>query len=121
MPSLIDEINIDSLYCMFKGEAGTRKSTQALSFPKPMYFFSWDKKMRSLLLPMRAWGINPTDVSYDDYSDWTKARIKLEQFQLNCPFKTLVIDSVTSCADGILGEGKKLKTGSARGKVVNNI
>lgn len=119
MPSLSDEMNIDALYSMFKGEAGTRKSTAALSYPKPQYWFSWDKKMRSLLLPMRDLKINPTDIQYDDYSDWSSARKKLEQLQVNCPFKTIIIDSITSCADGILAEGKRLKGKDA--KKVNNI
>lgn len=121
MPTLADEINIDALFALFKGEPGTRKSTEALSFPMPQYWFSWDKKMRALLLPMKQWGINPTDVKYDDYDDWDKPRAKLESFRLNCPFKTLVIDSVTSAADGILLQGKKLKSGTDKGKKVNNI
>lgn len=114
MPTLQNEINVDTLYSMFKGEPGTRKSTCALSYPRPIYFFSWDKKMRSLLLPMREWKINPSEVSYDDYSDWNGARIKLEQFQLNCPFKTLVVDSITSLADCTLNQTMKLKKGVTR-------
>ncbi len=114
MPTLESEINIDALYSMFKGEPGTRKSTCALGYPKPQYWFSWDKKMRALLLPMKHWGINPADVSYDDYDDWNKPRVKLEQLQINCPFKTIVIDSVTSGADCILRQTKKMKTGSSK-------
>ncbi len=108
------EINIDALYSMFKGEPGTRKSTCALSYPKPLHFFSWDKKMRSLLLPMRHWGINPTEVTYDDYDDWSKARAKLEQLQVNCPYKTIVMDSITSLGDCTLNQTMKLKTGTSR-------
>ena len=48
---------------------------------------------------MRKWGIDPKTIQYDDYDDWTKARIKLEQLQITCPYKTIVIDSITSCAD----------------------
>lgn len=114
MPTLEAEINLDSLYSMFKGEPGTRKSTCALSYPKPQYWFSWDKKMRSILLPMLNWKINPKDVTYDDYSDWSKARVKLEQLQLNCPYKTVVIDSITSCADCTLSQTMALKTGKTR-------
>lgn len=119
MPTLQDEINDIALYCMFKGEAGLRKSTQALSFPTPQYWFSWDKKMRALLLPMKAWNIDPKLIQYDDYDDWDKPCAKLESFRVECPFKTLVIDSVTSAADGILLQGKRLK--KTGGKRVNNI
>lgn len=114
MPNLNSEINIEALYCMFKGEPGTRKSTAALSYPGNQYWFSWDKKMRSLLLPMKAWGIDPKTVDYDDYNDWSKARAKLEQLQLNCPYKTLVLDSITSLGDCTLQQTMKLKTGKSR-------
>lgn len=127
MPNMTAEINIDALYSMFKGEPGTRKSTCALSYPKPIYYFSWDRKMRSLLLPMRAWNIDPKEIQYDDYDDWSKARKKLEELQLNCAYKTIVIDSVTSLADCTLSQTMKLKKGQTRasgnqaGKVVGGI
>jgi hypothetical protein len=112
---------------MFKGEPGTRKSTSALSFPRPQYWFSWDQKMRAMLLPMQAWGIKPQEIQYDDYSDFNKARTKLEQLQGNCPFKTIIIDSITSAADSTLRQTMQLKygktkaSGAAAGKVVAGI
>lgn len=102
------------IFAMFKGEPGTRKSTQALSFPKPQYWFSWDRKMESgLMVPMFNWGIDSTQIEYDDYDDWSKAEEKLKKFRVNCPFNTLVFDSVTSCADMALrqvlpGGGKNI-------------
>lgn len=120
MPNLSAELNNNALYSMFKGEAGTRKSSVALSYPTPQYWFSWDKKMRALLMPMKALGIDPKFIDYDDYSDWDKPRKKLEVLQANCPYKTIIIDSITSAADGILAQGKKLKSGTA-GKLINNI
>jgi len=119
-PNLNAELNNDALYSLFKGEAGLRKSSVALSYPTSQYWFSWDKKMRALLLPMKALGIDPKLIDYDDYSDWDAPRRKLEQLQVNCPYKTIVIDSITSAADGILSQGKKLKSGTA-GKKINNI
>lgn len=115
------------LYVMLKGEPGLRKSTCALSFPRPQYWFSWDKKMNSLMIPMRNWGINPKDIQYDDYEDWNKPRAKLEQLSLTCPFKTLVFDSITSCGDTALNQTRKMKKGTTRqsgaqaGKVVGGI
>lgn len=115
MPTLGD-INPSLLYCMFKGEPGTRKSTAALSFPKPQYWFSWDRKMESLLIPMRNWNIKSTDVTYDDYDDWTKARTKLEQLQMNVQgYKTIILDSITSCADSALRQTMAMKKGTTRG------
>lgn len=126
MPNMTD-INFDALYCLFKGEPGTRKSTQALSFPGPQYWFSWDRKMSSIYLPMKKWGIDPKTVSYDDYQDWTNARIQLEKLKVKCPYRTIVIDSITSCADSILRStnalkyGKTRKSGEAAGKLIAGI
>lgn len=111
---------------MFKGEPGTRKSSSALSFPKPIYFFDWDGKMDALVIPMRKWGIDPKQIEFDTYKDWDSAKAKLEKLQVKCPYRTIVIDSVTSCADGInrqslkfkIGEGKSNKAG---GIPVNSI
>jgi hypothetical protein len=104
----------DSLYCLFKGEPGTRKSTAALSFPGPIYYFDWDMKMDALELPLRAWGIDPTTIEYDIYKDWDKARLKLESFQVNCKYKTIVIDSITSMADGAIRQTLKFKDGGGK-------
>jgi hypothetical protein len=126
MPTMSDA-NFNALYCMFKGEPGTRKSTQALSFPGPQYWFSWDGKMTGIYLPMRKWGIDPKSIVYDDYDDWTKARLKLEQLQVNCPYKTIVADSITSCADMTLRQTTRLKygvkraSGAAAGKLIAGI
>ena len=62
MPTM-ESTSFDSLYCMFKGEPGTRKSTQALSFPGPQYWFSWDRKMNGIYLPMKKWGIDPKTIT----------------------------------------------------------
>lgn len=113
MPSMND-VNFDSLYVLMKGEPGTRKSTQALSFPGPQYWFSWDRKMNGIYLPMRKWGVDPKTITYDDYDDWTKPRKKIESLQVNCPYKTLVFDSITSMADMTLRQTLKLKYGVKR-------
>lgn len=126
MPTM-DSVNFDALYCMFKGEPGLRKSTQALSFPGPQYWFSWDRKMNGIYLPMKKWGLDPKMISYDDYDDWSKAKKKLETFQVDCPFKTLVFDSLTSMADMTLRQTVKMKygvtrqSGAAAGKLIAGI
>lgn len=101
MPNMSSVIN-DVHFSLFKGEPGTRKSTNALSYPKPMYWFSFDQKMNALAIPIRKWRIDPTQIQYDDYTNWILARTKLEGFQLSCPYKTIVIDSITSIADSML-------------------
>jgi len=126
MPTL-ETVDSSSLYSMFKGEPGTRKSTQALSYPKPQYWFSWDRKMSGILTPARAWKVSMHDIHYDDYDDWTKPLAKLEQLQVNCPYKTIVFDSLTSMADMTLRQTIKMKSGTVRksgaqsGKVIAGI
>ena len=111
MPTL-DTVSQDYLFCLFKGEPGTRKSTAALSFPGPQYWISTDQKMDALITPARAWGLDMKNISYDDYNDWNKPRAKLESFQLNCPFKTIVVDSITSMGDAINRQTIKMKQGT---------
>ncbi len=101
-------------YSLFKGEPGVRKSTQALSYPLPQYWFSFDQKMNTLRLPMQKWGIDPKSISYDDYDDWNRCKLKLEAFQTNFPFKTLVIDSITSIGDATLRQSRMMKQGTTR-------
>lgn len=113
MPTM-ESVNTDSLYCMMKGEPGLRKSTQALSFPTPQYWFSWDRKMNSLQLPMRKWGIDPKLITFDDYDDWNKPKKQLEKFQTECPYKTIVLDSITSMADMTLRQTTRMKYGITR-------
>ncbi len=120
MPNM-SQTKFDALYCLFKGEWGTRKSTAALSFPGPIYYFDWDKKIKALHLPLKAWGIDPRTIEYDNYSDWDKPKAKLEQFQSRCPFKTLVVDTITSAADCINRQTLKLKRSDDKGKMIGSI
>lgn len=126
MPNL-SQINQDSMIYMFKGEFGTRKSTAALSFPLPQYWFSIDKKMDSLIIPCRNWGINPTDIDYDEYHDYNSILMKLERFRTNCRYKTIIIDNVTANGDVINSQtldskaGKKSKDGDDSGLTIGGI
>jgi hypothetical protein len=111
MPTL-DTVTQDQLFCMFKGEPGTRKSTQALSFPTPQYWISTDQKMDALILPGKSWGVDFKQVQYDDFTDWSNIHKKLEQLQVNCPFKTIICDSITSHGDVINRQTMRLKAGT---------
>lgn len=113
MPTM-ENVDFNAMIYMLKGEPGVRKSTQALSWPKPQYWFSWDRKMNGIYLPMKKWGMDPKQITYDDYSDWNKPRAKLEQLKINCPYKTVVLDSITSMADMTLRQTVQLKYGVAR-------
>lgn len=111
MPSL-DSVHFDALFSMFKGEPGLRKSTQALSYPLPQYWFSTDQKMDALVYPGKQWGVDFKQVDFDDYNDWNPVRKKLEQLQVNCKYKTIIVDSITSNADVINRQTIKQKSGT---------
>lgn len=115
MPTM-ETVDPSIIYALFKGEPGTRKSTQALSFVEAgkQYWFSWDRKMQGILNPLRKWGYDPKMIDYDDYHDWNSARLKLEKLQIDCPYSTLVFDSLTSCADMTLHQTLSMKAGTSR-------
>lgn len=123
MPTLESLDNDIALFTMLKGEPGTRKSTQALSYPGPQYWVSTDQKMEALKLPAKRWGLWGTNhLQFDDYNDWSKPKAKLEQLQINCPFKTIIIDSITSIGDNMNRETIKQKQASGSGgKLIGNI
>jgi len=113
MPTM-EDANFDSLFVMMKGEWGTRKSTQALSFPTPQYWFAFDQKMEGIYLPMKLWGIDPKEIHYDDYNDFNKAEAKLKSLQVKCPYKTIVLDNVSAQGDAINSQTLLVKSGTTR-------
>jgi len=113
MPDM-STFKMDALFCLFKGEPGTRKSTQALSFPKPQYWFSWDQKMEGIALPMKLWGIDGSQIVYDDYQNWTGAEQKLKKLQVECPYKTIVVDNLGAAGDSINAQTLNVKAGGTR-------
>ena len=119
--STLESINMDALFVMLKGEPGTRKSTSALSFPTPQYWVSTDRKMESLVLPAKRWGVDRRNIDYDDFIDWDRPKAKLKSFQVNCRYKTIIVDSVTSIGDNMTGQVKGMKAGKGEGKIIGNI
>lgn len=108
----MSSVKLDPHMAMFKGEVGTRKSTSALSYPTPQYWFNSDRKMAALIKPMKDWGIKPEDINYDDYSNWMSAEQKLKSLKESCKFKTIIFDSITTSADNINLQTRSLKSGT---------
>ncbi len=120
--SKLSEVSLDNgLFTMFKGEPGTRKSTCALSYPLPHYWISTDQKMEAMRLPAKKWGIDMSQVEFDDYTDWDKPKAKLEKMKVNCPYKTIIVDSVTSMGDAITSQVRGVKKKDGGGKTIGNI
>lgn len=114
MPSYSDIIaNPDqALYYLFKGEPGVRKATHALSWPKPLYIFNWDQKSQFGLIPIKLWNLDPKEIFTDNYSDWDTAKKKIQEFQVRCPYKTLVFKTITSLGDCVNQQTLKVKYGT---------
>jgi hypothetical protein len=88
----LNNIKMQALFAMLKGEPGTRKSTCALSFPGRQFWVSTDRKMEAMVLPAKRFGIKLTD-----------------------------IDSITSIGDNMTGQVKRIKKAEGGGKVIGNI
>ena len=108
----MSDVKFDHLFALFKGEPGTRKSSAAASFPTPQYWFSTDQKMNAMMLPMKAYGTDMTQVDYDDYTDWNGPLRKLNELRVKCPYKTIIFDSITSVADAINRQTIQMKSGT---------
>lgn len=117
----LNNISLDALFTMLKGEPGLRKSTVALSYPRPQYWFSFDKKMEALALPASKWNIPFSEIDYDDYNDWDKPKKKMESFQLNCKYKTIIVDSITSSGDSMTDQVRKAKKSDGSGKTIGGV
>ena len=74
------------LKTLIYGKSGTWKTTFACSFPRP-YVFDFDDGMLSQ---------RGKDVEYDVITDYEAFDMKMLEFERNCPFETLVLDSVTT-------------------------
>lgn len=118
----LSEVRLDQgLFTMFKGEPGTRKSTCALSYPTPQYWVSTDQKMEALQLPGKRWGVDMSQVEFDDYTDWDKPSNYLERLRTSCPFKTIIVDSVTSMGDAMTSQVRRIKKSEGGGKTIGGI
>src|SRR5215203_6873113 len=121
MPSL-ETTNLEALFTMMKGEPGTRKSTCALSYPGKQYWISTDQKMEAMQLPAKRWSLwGKGLIDFDDYNDWDKPRAKLESLQVNCPYKLIVVDSITSIGDAMTRQVKRAKRLDGGGKSIGGI
>ena len=117
MSTLFDAAEyLDAALYLFKGEPGTRKSTAALTWPKPQYWFSFDQKMESLLVPARKWEIDFNQIKYDNYTKYGPMKKKLEEFQASISgYKTIVFDSISSAGDAINLDTMRQKRGTTTG------
>lgn len=92
------------VFGLFKGTSGAGKSVGALSFPDP-YLLDLDKKMPGIAhkhFPGK-------EIHWDTFPDMFKLAECLEALQGNCPYETVILDSITSLTQLILSSISTIK------------
>ena len=92
---------------VFVGDSKSGKSIAATTFPKPMYIFDLDGRIRSIA---NFYHKNPTaleGIEYDSYDSFTKFGEFFDRLETRCDYKTIIIDSLTTLCNLILRHGLK--------------
>jgi len=89
------------LNVLIYGKSGTGKTTFACCFPRP-YVFDFDKGMLSQ---------RGRDVDFDTYTSYAAFEMKFKEFEMKCPYDTVIIDSITTleeyCMDKVLAANRR--------------
>ena len=89
--STLDKQGSESgLLAIFKGESGEGKSVAALSFPNA-YVFDLDRKMPSIAKKH----FPDKEIHWDTFNDIFEIDKQLTSLTADCPYETLIADSVT--------------------------
>lgn len=110
MPNLQDYKKSDiGIFLLIQGGPNTGKTTAALSFPN-VVDLDFDVKMPAVALkhfPDR------TDIAWEHFQNIFELSDTLEKWQSDCPYDTIVVDSITSLAGMVINS-----TGEVKGETV---
>jgi len=117
MPSIKDIKIGGKQFNLFIGPPGSGKSIAAASYPSPIFFFDLDKRIDAVapMFPGRA------DIEYESYGpdDYERLWNKITQIRAgNSPFKTYVLDSLTSLARMAINYSISMRSGKGLSKGV---
>jgi len=125
MPNIEDALLKEEFVILMKGEPSGGKSIAAASFPKP-YIFDMESRIRSVAAYHYPRG--KRDLTYDTYTreDYPKFDKKWDEFidlsKMNrFPYDTVIVDSLTSCADLLMQHVLRLKGLDGKGKKIAGI
>lgn len=97
---------------LFVGSAGSGKSLAAMTFPKPIYLFDIDGRVKSI---RNFYSEQPeilNGIEYESYINFDRMVDKLEQFTMdNFGIGTIVIDSLTTLGALTLRAGRQSRGG----------
>lgn len=113
MNTLTEESKEGGIFALFKGPSGSGKTVGALSFPS-IHMSDFDKKMPAIArkhFPKKS-------IDYDQYDDIYAYKDQLLSWlgEGNCPYETLLNDSITSMISLILKS-----VGLAKGEGIENM
>ncbi len=91
------------IFALFKGDPKTGKDIAAHSFALagPLYTFDLDSRMESVAAYYTKVVPRPdiiNNISFDRFTDFYAIYRKLEELKVNCPYKTVVMSSLTALA-----------------------
>ncbi len=105
MPSSLEASKSDrGIFGLFQGPSGAGKSVAAYSFPN-CYVFDLDRKMPTIAKKH----FPGTDIHWDTFEDIFEVAAKISEFAQNCPYETIVTDSVTALVNLTLNTVGKTK------------
>ena len=110
------KFGFDRIKALFVGPSGTGKSIAAVTFPKPLYIMDIDTRIRSV----RHFFNNRPEVlkdvvhdTFPTFAHFVDAFERLERYAVKSemPYKTILIDSITSLSQSSLRHGLTEKAG----------
>ena len=96
--------NPKGLLAIFKGESGEGKSVGALSFPNA-YVFEFDRKMPSITTKH----FPGKEIYWDSFENIFQIDATLAELSNNCPYETLISDSLTHLVILVLNSMGQIK------------
>lgn len=112
-----------SFNVLLKGDPGTGKTPAALSFPYPTLFFDCDYRAQSLLPYFKYDKERQKNIEVVQPNHFDDVKTRLERIYSSLsdfPFKTIVLDTLTTYSDLSL-RGAKMEKGGSGGRTIGTV
>ena len=109
MPQTLANVpyKLGRIKALFVGGAKSGKSIQAMTFPKPMYIFDIDGRIKSLLNFYHPYPDNLKGIEFDTIKSYNQFGDVIDRMERRCDYETVVIDSLTTLCNMIIRHGLK--------------
>ncbi len=119
MPQKADDFKMNSVWSILsKGRTGSGKTIASCGKEfRPVYVFDTDQRMTSVIDYYRRLDGNATGIEYDSFHmgmSFNKLDKRMDELLISCPYKTVVLGSLTSYIHIVLVHILNLKAGVAR-------